>query len=171
MAIITTTRSLSLVTAVRTAKSSGSTVEKSETSPQMGERERRVNRFRDSSPSTVSSAPPPPPPLPVGMTSGGIINGIWTLNLARPPPTPNQPQLKFVPMDIENLSITKPLEPPPHALGQNNLIEPNQQVVQANYGQGLGAHLGMAWGNQSLINNISPTPHFIDPNYSHFQEQ
>ena len=133
-------------------------------------RERRVNRFRDSSPSTVSSAPPPPP-LPVGMTSGGIINGIWTLNLARPPPTLNQPQLKFVLMDIENLSITKPLEPPPHALGHNNLIEPNQQVVQANYGQGLGAHLGMAWGNQSLINNISPTPHFIDPNYSHFQEQ
>ncbi|KAL1802337.1 hypothetical protein ACET3Z_030984 [Daucus carota] len=133
-------------------------------------RERRVNRFRDSSPSTVSSAPPPPP-LPVGMTSGGFINGIWTLNLARPPPTPNQPQLKFVPMDIENLSITKPLEPPSHALGHNNLIfEPNQQIPTTHTFRNndpMGGSAGGSSGSSSRSWYNAPVRHYIEHNKSH----
>nr|XP_017224984.1 PREDICTED: dof zinc finger protein DOF4.6-like [Daucus carota subsp. sativus] len=133
--------------------------------------ERRVNRSRDSSPPIVSSAPPPPP-LPSSMTSaGGIINETGRLNLTRPPPNHNQPPLKFVRMDIQNLSI-KPLEPP-HDVGQNNIVQQNQQVLIENYSQGFHAQqtprnpLDIAWGNQSFL-NTTHSSNYIEPNINTF---
>nr|XP_017224982.1 PREDICTED: dof zinc finger protein DOF4.3-like [Daucus carota subsp. sativus] len=133
--------------------------------------ERRVNRSRDSSPAIVSSAPPPPP-LSSSMTSaGGIINETGRLNLTRPPPNHNQPPLKFVRMDIQNLSI-KPLEPP-HDVGQNNIVQQNQQVLIENYSQGFHAQqtprnpLDIAWGNQSFL-NTTHSSNYIEPNINTF---
>lgn len=85
-----------------------------------------MNRPRDSassggsakvSPSTAVSSPP----LTI-VSSCGSVRRVGTLNFTRPQPVANQPQLKFVRMDINNLSLTP---------GFNKFLNPYMAPPQA----------------------------------------
>ncbi|KAK1378723.1 Dof-type domain-containing protein [Heracleum sosnowskyi] len=63
--------------------------------------EGQMKDTRDSSSSTAVS--PPAPPLNI-LTAGGCVRRVGSLNFTRPQPVSNQPQLKFVRVDINSIN-------------------------------------------------------------------